>query len=151
MSGITITLPQQGDFEEWQRLWTAYLAFYGTSRDEALFRRNWAELLRPDGTIRGFVARGADGRLLGITHFMFHATAWADAPVCYLQDLYVDDAARGLGAGRTLIEAVADAARKAGAVRLYWLTHEDNGTARALYDRVASWKGFVRYDYDLWT
>lgn len=149
MEGITITPPRQGDHDDWHRLWTAYLAFYGTSRDEDLFRRNWTELLRPDGLIRGFVARRADGRVLGITHFMFHATAWADAPVCYLQDLYVDDVARGLGVGRALIDAVADAARSAGAVRLYWLTHEANGTARSLYDRVASCKGFVRYDYDL--
>lgn len=149
MSALTITLPQPADFEDWRRLWTEYLAFYGTSREETLFRRNWTELLRPDGMVRGFVARGGDGRPLGLTHYMFHATAWADAPVCYLQDLYVDEAARGLGAGRALIEAVADAARKAGAVRLYWLTHEGNVTARALYDRVASCKGFVRYDVDL--
>lgn len=74
-----------------------------------------------------------------------------EAPVCYLQDLYVAEEARGLGAGRALITAVADAARDANACRLYWLTHEGNSTARALYDRVGSCKGFVRYDYDLGT
>lgn len=149
MRALTITLPQPADVEDWRRLWAAYLAFYNTSREEALYHRNWAELLRPDGVVRGFVARGADGRLLGLTHYLFQATAWSEAPVCYLQDLYVDEAARGLGAGRALIEAVAEAAKAAGAYRLYWLTHEGNATARALYDRVASYKGFVRYDYDL--
>lgn len=149
MSAATITLPQPDDYADWHRLWTAYLAFYGTSRADALFQRNWTELLKPDGVIRGFVARDASGRPIGLTHYMFHATAWADAPVCYLQDLYVDESVRGSGAGRLLIEAVARAAEQAGAVRLYWLTHRDNATARALYDKVAACKGFLRYDYEL--
>lgn len=149
MSAVTITPPQPGDYADWHRLWTAYLAFYHSTREEPLFRRNWAELLKPDGLVRGFVARDGGGRLIGLTHYMFHATAWADAPVCYLQDLYVDEAVRGTGAGRLLIEAVARAAEEAGAARLYWLTHKDNATARTLYDKVAACKGFVRYDYEL--
>lgn len=149
MSAITITPPQLGDYADWHRLWTGYLAFYGTSREETLFQRNWAELMKPDGVIRGLIARDGSGRVIGLTHYLLHATAWADAPVCYLQDLYVDEGVRGSGAGRLLIEAVARAAEQAGAVRLYWLTHQDNATARALYDKVAACKGFLRYDYEL--
>jgi hypothetical protein len=48
-----------------------------------------------------------------------------------------------------LIEAVADAARARGAASCYWLTREDNARARALYDRIARFKGFLRYDYPL--
>jgi GNAT superfamily N-acetyltransferase len=51
---------------------------------------------------------------------------------------------RGTGAGRKLIEAVAAAA---GDSRLYWLTYEDNATARQLYDRLARFSGAIRYDY----
>ena len=29
------------------------------------------------------------------------------------------------------------------------MTKEDNATARALYDRIARFKGFVRYDHPL--
>ena len=90
--------------------------------------------------------RGA--RLVGIAHYFFHANVWRD-DVCYLQDLFVDEAARGLGAARALIDAVADAARRRGASRCYWQTRHDNKRARALYDKVAEYRGFIRYDYPL--
>ncbi len=85
---------------------------------------------------------------MGIAHYLFHASAWAER-VCYLQDLFVAPEARGKGAARALIEAVADAAREGGAARYYWLTQEHNATARALYDRVARFRGFIRYDYPI--
>jgi ribosomal protein S18 acetylase RimI-like enzyme len=57
----------------------------------------------------------------------------------------VAETARNLGLGRTLIEAVEREARAAGASRVYWLTKEDNVTARKLYDRVAERSGFIQY------
>ena len=69
--------------------------------------------------------------------------------MCYLQDLFVDAAFRRGGIGRRLIEAVAGAARERGCHRLYWTTKEDNATARSLYDRIARFNGFIRYDYPL--
>ncbi|MFI1509041.1 GNAT family N-acetyltransferase [Streptomyces sp. NPDC020597] len=50
---------------------------------------------------------------------------------------------------RALIERVAGAARERGADRLYWTTQEGNATARALYDKVAEFRGFIRYDHPL--
>ena len=69
--------------------------------------------------------------------------------MCYLQDLFVDEAARGQGAARALIAAVGDRAREAGSTRLYWLTQDHNAVARALYDKVAKHTGFIRYEYPL--
>jgi GNAT superfamily N-acetyltransferase len=69
--------------------------------------------------------------------------------VCYLQDLFVDANARRHGCGAKLIEAVAAVARQRGCARLYWTTKEDNATARSLYDRIARFNGFIRYDYAL--
>ena len=86
-----------------------------------------------------------DGTLAGIAHYLFHRTNWSIADSCYLQDLFVDPAFRGHGLGRALIEAVADRAREDKASRLYWLTHETNSTARALYDRLAQRSGFIQY------
>jgi len=69
--------------------------------------------------------------------------------VCYLQDLFVDASVRGAGAGRALIERVGQVARERDCLRLYWTTKEDNATARRLYDRLAKFTGFIRYDYAL--
>ena len=86
-----------------------------------------------------------DGRLLGLVHFLFHRNTTMIQPACYLQDLFTDEAARGEGVGRALIEAVYDKARDAGSPRVYWQTHETNLTAMKLYDKVAERSGFVVY------
>ena len=85
------------------------------------------------------------GRLIGIVQYLFHRSCWTIGDYCYLQDLFVVHGARGLGAGRALIEAVEQAARAHGASRVHWLTKEDNHTARALYDRLAERSGFIQY------
>lgn len=86
--------------------------------------------------------------MVGIAHFLYHGSTWADR-ICYLQDLFTAPEARGCGVARKLIEAVAHHARDAGASRCYWLTQESNAVARMLYDRVAKYNGFIRYDFPL--
>ena len=135
------------DHPRWASLWRAYLAFYGTSLSDKVFEHTWRRVL-DDTALHGLAAR-IDGQIVGITHFLFHGSAWTVAPVCYLQDLYVDGAARGQGAGRALIEAVAAHARKRDSARLYWLTQDHNAAARQLYDRIAKHSGFIRYEYPL--
>ena len=85
------------------------------------------------------------GKLLGLTHYLFHRSTTAIAPNCYLQDLFTNAAARGKGVGRALINGVYDRAKEAGSTRVYWLTHETNSTARQLYDKVAENSGFIVY------
>lgn len=135
------------DRPRWADLWRAYLAFYGTSLSDEVFEHTWRRVL--DGTALYGLAARVDGQIVGITHFLFHDSAWSTAPVCYLQDLYVDGIARGQGIGRALIEAVAAHARERDSARLYWLTQDHNAAARQLYDRIAKHSGFIRYEYPL--
>jgi GNAT superfamily N-acetyltransferase len=137
---------ESADRPEWESLARAYKAFYETTLPDAEYERTWVRLMSGDG-IHGFGAL-IDGRLAGITHYLFHTGIWARQS-CYLEDLFVDPAARGRGVARALIEAVAQRARDEGASRLYWLTHQENSAARALYDRVAKFSGFVEYEVPL--
>ncbi len=130
----------------WEPLARGYMDFYKTEKTAEDYDTAWSRLLRQDG-IRGLGAR-RDGVLVGIAHYYFHTAVWAQR-VCYLQDLFVLPTQRGQGVARALIEAVGVAARKAGAARYYWMTQESNATARVLYDKVAQYKGFIRYDYPL--
>ncbi len=130
----------------WEKLARGYNAFYETELPDSDYVRAWQRLLA-DREIHGLGAR-LDGRLVGIAHFLFHSNVWRD-DVCYLQDLFVDEAVRGRGAARALIDAVAAAARKRGASRYYWQTKQDNARARGLYDKVARFRGFIRYDYSM--
>ena len=134
------------DRQGWEALARGYKAFDETPLTDADYDRAWQRLLRGD-SVHVLGAR-RDGKLVGIAHYLFHAGAWT-ADVCYLQDLFVDPVARGHGAARALIEAIAEQARRRGAPRFYWLTTVDNAVARALYDKVAQYKGFIRYDHAL--
>jgi GNAT superfamily N-acetyltransferase len=139
---------QQGDHDQWSRLWDGYNAFYGrtgaTALDPEITRVTWARFFDPAEPVQALVAE-AGGELMGFTHYLFHRSTTAIDLTCYLQDLFTAPAARGRGVGRALIQGVYDAATRAGAPRVYWQTHETNHTARALYDRVAERSGFIVY------
>lgn len=136
-----------GDRQRWTELWSRYLDFYETTLSADIYDHTWTRLLA--GTeMQGLAAR-EDGQILGITHFLRHPSAWTLKPVVYLQDLFTDEAHRGRGVARALIEAVAAAARDGGSTRMYWLTQAHNTTARMLYDRLAKHTGFIRYEYPL--
>ncbi len=147
MSAIGALAP--ADRDRWAELWAGYLAFYGTSVPDAIYTSTWSRILDPQGDIRALGARDESGRLVGITHYFFHPHAWSTRDACYLQDLFVDPAARGAGHGRALIEAVAAVARERHAHSLYWKTMTDNATARRLYDTVAAHDGTIVYYYPL--
>ncbi|MDH2325912.1 GNAT family N-acetyltransferase [Cereibacter sp. SYSU M97828] len=132
------------DLPEWRRLWTGYLEFYGTSVSEDVYAATFARLLDPARPQWALVAENG-GRLVGLAHYIFHPHNWRIEDVCYLQDLYVDPATRGTGAGRALIEGVYAAADANGTPQVWWLTQEGNGTARQLYDRMARVTPFIRY------
>lgn len=134
------------DRARWEVLARGYKTFYKTALPDSDYDRAWRRLMQSD-TVCGIGAR-LDGRLVGIAHYYFHPNVWMQ-DVCYLQDLFVDVAVRGHGVARALIERVAEAARERGAPRFYWHTAEDNAVARALYDKVAQYKGFIRYDHPL--
>lgn len=128
----------------WQPLWKGYLDFYKTSVPPETYDVTWARLQDPSESM--FVLGAyVDGKLLGIVHYLYHRSCWTVGDYCYLQDLFVAEGNRKLGLGRALIEAVYVAAKKDGASRVHWLTHETNAAARALYDTLADRPGFIQY------
>ncbi|MGH8793053.1 MAG: GNAT family N-acetyltransferase [Stackebrandtia sp.] len=134
------------DRERWEVLAREYKAFYETVETDECYKATWGRLMRGE-ELHGVAAR-VDGRLVGIAHYLFHANVWS-AGACYLQDLFVAREARGMGAARALIDHVAAATRDRGLPRLYWNTKQDNARARALYDKVARFRGFITYEYPL--
>ena len=134
-----------GDREAWLPLWQGYLTFYETSVSDAVTAETWRRIVDPAGPINGLGAFDVASRLVGFVHYLFHPVTWSPSDRCYLEDLFVSPETRGTGAGRALIEAVYRAADEAGADQVYWLTAEDNATARKLYDRIARLTPFVKY------
>ncbi|HUS56382.1 MAG TPA: GNAT family N-acetyltransferase [Thermohalobaculum sp.] len=144
-STATIRPLTAADEVEWRRLWTGYLEYYETSVPEVVYRTTFARLLGDDPQdYHGLVAEQG-GRLVGLTHYLFHRHCWRVENVIYLQDLYVDHSSRGTGAGRALIEAVYAAGDAAGCPTVYWMTQDFNAIARRLYDRTAKLTPFIKY------
>jgi GNAT superfamily N-acetyltransferase len=136
------------DFSAWKQLWDGYNAFYGRAGETALplevTQMTWSRFFDAYEPMHAMVAESSD-KLLGLVHFLFHRSTIQIAPICYLQDLFTVEDARGKGIGRALINAVYQYAAVAGSPRVYWQTHETNGVARQLYDKVAERSGFIVY------
>jgi GNAT superfamily N-acetyltransferase len=137
------------DRPAWDVLWDGYLRFYREDLDPAITEVTFARLCRGEDAMFGLVACDAEGRRVGFAHAIVHPSTWAPTGHCYLEDLYVDPAARGGDVGRLLIDAVADDARRRGVGHLYWQTQAYNGRARSLYDQVGTLSSSVIYERDL--
>jgi GNAT superfamily N-acetyltransferase len=74
---------------------------------------------------------GADPH--GVCQIRFRWSVWRSADDCWLEDLYVREAARRTGFGRALVEAVVARARERGCRRVELDVNEDNAPALALY------------------
>jgi GNAT superfamily N-acetyltransferase len=145
---LIVRFATRQDYDQWLPLWDGYNAFYGRSEATALApeitRMTWARFFDAYEPVHALVA-DSDGALLGLTHYLFHRSTTSIEPTCYLQDLFTNEAARGKGVGRALINGVYEQAKLAGSSRVYWQTHETNRIAMQLYDKVAERPGFVIY------
>ncbi|WP_299628840.1 GNAT family N-acetyltransferase [uncultured Tateyamaria sp.] len=146
---MAVTRPLRAeDREAWEILWGKYNAFYGRSGPTALpdevIDVTWQRLLCSDTPVHGLVAIVNDCPV-GLAHFVLHSNLIQLEQTCYLQDLYVDDAARGQRISRALMAAIQTFCRKNGIKDMYWHTHASNARARSLYDTVAQDTGFVVY------
>jgi GNAT superfamily N-acetyltransferase len=139
---------EPSDYEQWLPLWDGYNAFYGRSGPAALpaeiTAMTWKRFFEPTEPMHALVAE-LDGRLVGLTHYLFHRSTTLLAPICYLQDLFTAPDRRRTGVGRALIQAVYRRAEQLGSARVYWQTHETNVLAQRLYDQVAERSGFIVY------
>jgi GNAT superfamily N-acetyltransferase len=152
VAGLTVRGVRECDFDNWLPLWSGYNAFYGRAGATALAQEitlsTWKRFFDSGEPVHGLVAE-LDGALVGLCHYLFHRSTTSLPAICYLQDLFTDPRLRGKGVGRALIEEVYDLARRAGARRVYWQTHESNLVAQRLYNTVAERSGFIVYRKDL--
>jgi len=149
---IDIRAPTPADFAAWQVLWDGYNAFYGRSGATALApeitRITWGRFFDAYEPVHALIAERS-GKMLGLVHYLYHRSTIFAHPICYLQDLFTVEAARGQGVGRALIQSVYERAQAAGSPRVYWQTHETNSVAMRLYDQVADKSGFLVYRKNL--
>ncbi|MFC0111312.1 GNAT family N-acetyltransferase [Kibdelosporangium aridum] len=141
---VEINFLTAADRADWEVLARGFQAHFQMDAYDEAYEQTWRRLLDRE-QIRGIAAR-LDGKMVGIAHYYFHTSVWAAGNCrCYLQDLFVDKETRRKGVALALIEWLAQDAERNGATRLHWHTPQDNVTARALYDKVAQYKGYIAY------
>lgn len=145
MTRVVIRPLTPKDSGQWAALWREYLDFYQSTVDDAVIAFTFERLSQPDYVnMFGYVAE-YEGELVGIVNCINHDHGWSIEQVTYLQDLYVSPAARKMGVGESLIEAVYAYADQNNKASVYWMTQTSNQTARKLYDRVGVLTDFIKY------
>jgi GNAT superfamily N-acetyltransferase len=144
-SSVNIRPLMASDREAWEAMFHGYINFYEAKVPDDVIELTWKRLIEQKDGFWGIVALDDHDHPIGFAHVVFHPSTWSPTTYCYLEDLFVDRAARRHGAGRALIKAVYEEADKRGASRTYWATKQDNSHARRVYDRVATLSPFVQY------
>ena len=69
----------------------------------------------------------------GVCQLRYRLSVWTSTEDCWLEDLFVTEAARGTGVGRALIEAAFERARARGCKRIQLDVADDNSRAIDVY------------------
>jgi GNAT superfamily N-acetyltransferase len=80
----------------------------------------------------------ADGNPVGLALWFYNFSTFRGRAGIYLEDLFVVPEARGLGAGRALMAALAQRCVDEGLARLEWAVLDWNAPAIGVYDRLGA-------------
>jgi GNAT superfamily N-acetyltransferase len=130
------------DRERWAELYRGYCAFYEVPTPD--LDHLW-RLLTTESELGCFVAE-LEGEVVGLAHVRTFMRPLEGDTAGFLDDLFVDPARRGVGAGAALLEHLRSLAADRGWGVVTWITGADNHTARRLYDRLAEAQQWVTYD-----
>jgi len=122
-----------------------YRAFYKQPENEKTLSYLEQRLKNDQAVV--FIAR-VDGEAVGFTLLYPTFSTVSLSDIWLLNDLYVDESARGKGIANQLMDVAEVAAKEAGATRVFLRTANDNLPAQALYEG-RNWvkdEVFRRYD-----
>jgi GNAT superfamily N-acetyltransferase len=119
------------------REFVAYLRSIGDENDYRFSAQQYlTDGFGSDPAFRGFVAEDASG-LIGYVLFSRSYDEYYLRSL-YVVDLYVQQASRGKGVGRALMNAVRNAALAEGVTRLSWAVHKKNSGALRFYEALGA-------------
>lgn len=131
---------QSDDFPDWLPLWD------GNNQGERktdVTTETWARLSDSEFPVHGLCAE-IDGEMVGLIHYVLHYTTGSIAPICYMQDVYVDPKHRQKGIARAMVKALSKIAAQEKWGRMYWLAEAKNEAAQKLYRDIG-----VKLDFTL--
>lgn len=133
------------DRPAWEGLYAAYAEFYRVTQTPEMRATVWDWLHDPHHESCALVAEQG-GKLIGLAHYRGFARPLSATRGMFLDDLFVDPAARGSGAAKLLLAELRAVARVKGFSVIRWITADNNYRARGLYDQMADRTGWITYD-----
>ncbi len=130
------------DFPNWLPLWDGNNL---GQRDEAVTAETWSRLIDPENTQVNGLAAEMGGEITGIVHYILHPTTGQINPVCYMQDVYVDEKHRRRGIAKRMVQEVTEIGQREKWARMYWLTQFGNVEAKAMYENFGIKLDFTLY------
>ncbi len=79
-----------------------------------------------------------EGKIVGVALWFLSFNFWMAQPILYLEDLFVDAEARGLGAGEALMRALAGEAQARDCAWMDWIVLTENEGGQRFYDRLGA-------------
>jgi len=115
------------------------LAVYENARhevitDEAQIRRS---LLEAGAKASALIAEH-DGEAIGYAVYFYNYSTWLGKPGLYLEDLYISKSHRGIGAGKALLQRLAQQAVAEGCGRMEWSVLDWNTPAIEFYEAMGA-------------
>jgi GNAT superfamily N-acetyltransferase len=149
---MPIRAATEADLPALRPLMRGYCRFYGADpADEGLDRMARALIAAPDE--EGFLlvaTEDAAGEPVGFAACGWKWSSLRGARIVVLEDLFVEEAARGRGHADALIEETRSIARRHGAPVVTWLTALDNHRAQAVYNRAGGQsEAFLEYELEV--
>ncbi|MDC0172282.1 GNAT family N-acetyltransferase [Gammaproteobacteria bacterium] len=135
---IEVTRATSEDVSTVARLFDQYRQFYQQDPDQQLATDYIAERISTESSVI-FLA-WSDNKPVGFTQLYATYCSVDATPIWVLYDLFVDDSARRLGAGKALMDRALEHAKQSGASRIDLETEINNVGAQRLYESL----GYVR-------
>jgi len=106
-----------------------------------------AECLFSDASVAHALIVEENGQAIGYAIYFFNFSTWLAAKGLYLEDLYIDPAHRGKGAGIGLMKTLARQAQEQGCLRFEWSVLDWNTPSIEFYEAIGAqsqdeWLGY---------
>ena len=136
MTDLIIRAAAPGDRGGWEPLYLGYGDFYNVPMTAESLETVWGWIHDPAHVLEALVAERG-GALVGLAHFRAMPSPLRATTIGFLDDLFVDPAARGAKVGERLLDRLNEISAERGWNKIRWITADDNYRARTLYDRLA--------------
>jgi GNAT superfamily N-acetyltransferase len=129
-----VWLAEPDEAEHVARLLVAFRDWYRASWPSAnAFLAGVERLIESSDTEYLLGAPNEDAPPMAVAQVRYRHSLWTASEDCWLEDLYVEDRARGCGLGREMVRSVIERAILRGCGRVELDVDDTNDSARALY------------------